>query len=371
MENYNAKLTMAAFCRQQNILHFALSFCTLIFLFSIPLMASAHEVYVLPTETVAESVSSAPFNMFATMTDNISQFVFWGFIAFVVPSTIFFISVFHFFEKRLDPVFARLKGFAPVVARVAAGLGFVAAGYHQAIFGPELPFAESFGSYAHLVSLIFVVAGTLIVVGFWARAAAALALVIFGISLYQHGLYMLTYVGYLGEIVVLLLIGSHRLSVHSLMGWHERFHSLYHIFTDRLKPLAFPILRICFGVSLIYSSLYAKVLHNNLALQVASLPLAGHESSLAYYFGFEPQFLVLGAAIIEIMIGSLFIFGIAIRWNSIFLLFWLMLSLMYFGETVWPHIILIGIPIAFIMHGYHKYSIEGYFLKHGRREPVL
>jgi len=113
------------------------------------------------------------------------------------------------------------------------------------------------------------------------------------------------------------------------------------------------------------------VLHNNLALQVASVPLAGHEYSLAYYFGFEPQFLVLGAAIIEILIGLFFIFGVAIRWNSIFLLFWLALSLWYFGESVWPHIVLIGLPLAFIMHGYDKYSLEGYFLKKGRREPVL
>src|SRR3989338_2370258 len=129
------------------------------------------------------------------------------------------------------------------------------------------------------------------------------------------------------------------------MGWHERFHSLYHRFTDRLKPLAFPILRICFGVSLIYASLYAKVLHNNLALQVASLPLAGHEYSLAQYLGFEPQFLVLGAAIVEILIGLFFVLGIEIRFTSLFLLFWLSLSLLYFSDTVSPHIILIGIPI--------------------------
>jgi len=30
-----------------------------------------------------------------------------------------------------------------------------------------------------------------------------------------------------------------------------------------------------------------------------------------------------------------------------------------------------GLPLAFIMHGYDKYSIEGYFFKCGRREPVL
>jgi uncharacterized membrane protein YphA (DoxX/SURF4 family) len=135
--------------------------------------------------------------------------------------------------------------------------------------------------------------------------------------------------------------------------------------------LAFPILRVTFGIALIYASAYAKILHNNLALQVASLPLAGHPYSLAHYFGFEPQFLVLGAAIIELVIGLFFVLGIEIRFTSLFLLFWLSLSLWYFGETVWPHIILIGIPLAFILHGYDKYSVEGRLFKKRLREPVF
>ena len=360
MTNQNLKRGVFLF------LIFIFAFCFLLFD-----IAAAHEVYVLPHDTVSTAMSAPPFDMTATMVTNFSQFLFWAFISFVLVSTIFFISVFHFFETRLDPVFARLKGFAPVVVRITAGLGFIAAGYFQAVFGPELPFAGSFGSLSPFVSLVFIIVGMLTLIGFWARAAALIGLAFFGLALYQHGLYMLTYVGYVGASVFLLIVGSHRLSLHSLTGWPERFSRSFHSLADRLKPLAFPILRVCFGVSLIYSSLYAKILHNNLALQVASLPLAGHPHSLAYYFGFEPQFLVLGAAIIEILIGLFFVFGIAIRWNSIFLLFWLSLSLFHFGESVWPHIVLIGIPIAFIMHGYDKYSLEGFFLKKHRREPVL
>jgi hypothetical protein len=81
--------------------------------------------------------------------------------------------------------------------------------------------------------------------------------------------------------------------------------------------------------------------------------------------------LVLGAALIELLIGTFYVLGIEIRWTSIFLLFWLSLSLWYFGEAVWPHIILIGIPIAFILHGYDRYSLEGWFFKKRRLEPVL
>src|SRR3989344_2765162 len=95
MENYNLKLKVTAFCRQRNILHFALSFYTLIFSFSIPLIASAHEVYVLPPDTVAQAVVAPPFDMMATTMNSLGQFVFWGFVAFVLVSTVFFISIFH------------------------------------------------------------------------------------------------------------------------------------------------------------------------------------------------------------------------------------------------------------------------------------
>lgn len=336
-----------------------------------PLFASAHEVYVLSSNQIYVDITEPPFDMVRVALDNLHSFIFWGFIVFVVVSTVFFFSIFRSVERVLIPLLNRLKPLAPAASRVTIGLGLIAGAYYQATFGPELPLATTYGPYAHLVSLALVIIGTLIVVGFWARGAAVVAFGIFGYSVYVYGWYMLTYVNYFGEILVLLLIGSHRFSIHSIMGWNERFHSLFHAVIDRIRHLAFPILRICFGTSLLYASLYAKVFHNNLALQVASLPLAGHPHSLAYYFGFEPHFLVLGAALIEILIGVFFILGIEIRWTSFFLLFWLSLSLWYFGEAVWPHIILVGIPIAFIFHGYDRYSLEGRFFKKGEREPVL
>jgi len=125
-------------------------------------------------------------------------------------------------------------------------------------------------------------------------------------------------------------------------------------------------MRVAFGVSLIYASVYAKIMHNNLALAVTA-----HYPGMVAFFGFEPHFLVLGAAIIEIVLGLFFILGIEIRFTSLFILFWLSLSLWYFGESVWPHIILIAIPLAFVCYGYDRYSLEGLFFKKNGREPVL
>jgi uncharacterized membrane protein YphA (DoxX/SURF4 family) len=338
---------------------------------TIPCIAFAHEVYVLTPQEIAYGITTPPFDGIQVALQNASQFIFWGFIVFVVISTVFFMSIFRQVERAFEKTFALLKHYAPAVARITVGIGFLASSYYAATYGPELPIFPSFGGYSPLVILLLAIVGTLVVVGFYARIAALLGIALFAIGTYQHGFYILTYINYLGEMVVLLLIGSHSFSVHSLTGWSEGVRKAYVILSNKLSGIAFAILRVSFGISLLYSSFYAKVLHNQLALQVASLPLAGHPYPLAHYFGFEPHFLVLGAALIEILIGFFYVFGIEIRWTSIFLLFWLMLSLWYFRESVWPHIILIGLPIAFIMHGYDKYSIEGYFFKKGRREPVL
>jgi uncharacterized membrane protein YphA (DoxX/SURF4 family) len=337
----------------------------------VPALASAHEVYVLSSSEIAEGIATPPFNMVAVALQDIGSFAFWGFITALAIFIVFGISIVRPVERFCSPFLMRIKPYAFAVARVTVGIGLICGSYFQATFGPELPLLSSYGPYTHLATLALSIVGTLILTGLWARAAALVALAMYLFGVYLHGAYMLTYLNYLGEFIVLLIVGSHRASVHSLLHWSERFHRSYHVIVDRMSDLAFPILRATFGISLIYASAYAKIFHNDLALQVASLPLAGHAYPVAHYLGFEPHFLVLGAAIIEIIIGLFFIFGIEIRFTSLFLLVWLSLSLWYFGESVWPHIILIGIPIALIMHGYDRYSLEGRFFKKGRREPVL
>ena len=330
--------------------------------FLYPFVASAHEVYVLTPGEIQSDLLMPSFSEWHVIFSNMNEFMFWGFVAFLLVTTVFCISIFRPFERALMPTFARLRPYAAPIARITVGISFLAAAYYGATYGPELPIAATFGSYAIVIRILLVCMGLLIISGFYVRVAALVALALFSIAVYYHGIYMFTYTNYLGEIVALLILGVHR---------GQQRHSEESALAKFFAPYSFALLRVAFGISLLYAAFYAKILHNNLALQVASLPLAGHTYGVAHYLGFEPHFLVLGAAIVEVVIAVFFMLGIEIRWTSIFLLFWLSLSLGYFGEVVWPHVILIGIPIAFICYGYDKYSLEGYFLKDGAREPVL
>ena len=338
--------------------------------FAAPALASAHEVYVLSPSAVRQALAMPSFSEWHTILTHLGQFVFWGFIAALIIFVVFFVSISRTLERRLDPFLAKLPPYAPVISRVTIGLSFLAAANFNALFGPELPLAATFGAGAPVVTALLVIIGALITVGLYTRLAAAAGVALFAVEAFSHGAYMFTYANDLGELIVLLILGAHGLGMRTKRDDARRARSFRRL-RDTLAPLAFPVLRVCFGISLLYASVYAKIIHNDLALQVASLPLAGHATSIATLFGFEPHFLVLGAAIVEIVIATFFIIGFEIRFTSVFLLFWLSLSLWYFGEVVWPHLILIGIPIAFIFYGYDRYSFEGRFFKTRGREPVL
>lgn len=311
--------------------------CALLF----PAIASAHEVYVLSPQEIQTGIATPAFSEWNTAAAHMHQFIFWAFIAVVAVSTVFFVSLWHRVERLTNPFFDALRPYAPMVGRVTIGLSLLAAAYYNALFGPELPLDGTFGSAAIYVRIALVVISMMLIFDMWAREAALVLLALFCVEIFKHSAYMFTYANYFGEAVALVVLGT-------ALG-------------ARARSYAFLAARVCFGAALLYASFYAKILHNDLALQVASLPLAGHAHSIAYYLGFEPHFLVLGAAIIEVVVAVFFILGIEIRWTSIFMLFWLSLSLWYFGESVWPHVVLIGLPLSFICYGYDRFTLEGYF----------
>lgn len=334
-------------------------------LFFIPAFAHAHEVYVLPPEVVAQAIQEPGFSLVDVALADLHTFLFWAFIAILVVTVIFFVSISRTVERAIDPFLKKLPPYAVLISRITIGLSFILASYHDALFGPELPLRTIFGSTEHVVAVTLFIVGVMVTIGWYTRVAAVVALAIFGFEVLKNGWYMLTYANYFGELILLLILGAHHVAVHH--QGHDKKASLWlQKWKKRLAPYAFFILRVSFGISLLYASLYAKVIHNQLVLEVTKA-----YPDIVAFFGFEPHFLILGAAILEIVIGLFFILGIEIRFTSLFVLFWLSLSLWYFGEAVWPHLILIGIPIAFIFYGYDKYSVEGYFFKRDGCEPVL
>ncbi|MDB5188256.1 MAG: hypothetical protein JWO50_776 [Candidatus Kaiserbacteria bacterium] len=330
----------------------------------VPVAASAHEVYILSSSTIAQDVGMVSPNPIDAFYTNQGRFFLWGFIAFVTVSTIFCMSIFRVFEAWTNPFLYKLKRYAPLVERVTLGLTLIAFAYNSALFGPELPLVGIYGAYTPWVVGVLYVSGVLITLGLFTRIAAFLVALITLVSIPVHGWYMCTYTAYFVVTIVICIMGGGAYSLDRLLGRGKKKNTINQL-RKRFEPYEMLALRIGFGISVIAAAIFAKFLHTDLALDVIRI------YHLTNYFQFEPLFIVLGALIIEILIGLFIMFGIEIRWTALFFLFWLILSLLYFGEGVWPHLALFGLNFMLFFHGYDRYTIEGRFFKKHPYEPVF
>ncbi len=327
--------------------------------FLTPIVVLAHEVYVLDNETISRAMSVVSPNPFSAITGNEFEFFFWGFVSLIVFGTVIAASLFHIFEKQLDPSLFSLKQYALPIARITTGLCVLAFAYSGNIYGSELYLSALFGSATMTIQYGLALLGISLALGLFTRPVSYTLLALYAYTLVVFGSYALTYTDFLGAFTLTAILGGGMWSLDSL----RRVHTPHFIHT--LQPFAFPFLRICFGWGVLWASVYAKYIHSNLALEVVV------QNDLTRFFPFDPLFVVLGALIIEFIAGLMLVFGIAIRWTLLFLAFWLTLSLLYFQEMIWPHGILLGLAIALLLHGYDRYSLEGYFFKKNHREPVL
>ncbi len=327
----------------------------------LPLIANAHEVYVLDPAVIARDVAANSPNPLAAIPTHEFEFFFWGFISFVTVSTIFCMSAFHLFERAFAPIFARMKKYAAPAARATLAISLLGCAYNAGLFGPELPFRALVGDFTPTLQILVGIAAICILFGLYTRVAVLPLAFLFGLAILHWGSYMFTYTNYGGEIILGVIFGGGFLALHNEQSLPKSFRRFAHTF----EHYSFALLRVAFGISIVFAAVYAKFIHSQLALDTIA------KYHLTNYFHFEPLFFVLGAFIIESLIGIFFIFGIALRWTAIFFLFWITLSLLYFGEAVWPHLVLIGLNITIILHGYDRYALEGFFFKRRLLEPVL
>lgn len=333
----------------------------------VPVIASAHEVYVLSPEEIQQAVAMPSPNPFSAVPGQEFLFLQWGVVIAGLILVVFSLTISPLFERIFDPSLARLKRYAPIIGRVTFGLALFASGYFHAFFGPELPFTGVMSAgAAELLSIALMAAGVLICFGLLTRIISAFALGVFVFTLFHYHWYMLTYCNYLGEIILFLILGGGLWSLDRAIPFLSRIEEATEGIGRSLEKYSFFILRVLFGFSLFWASFYAKFIHSNLALDTVN------DYHLTMYFHFTPLFLVLGAFLVEALIGACFFFGFEIRFAAIVFTCFLTMSILFFGESVWPHIILFGVNFALFFHGYDKYTLEQAVFQRGRKgEPVL
>jgi len=295
---------------------------------------NAHEAYVLSKEQLEEGLRRVSFDSFAAFQSpqNIKVAVSVGLgVAIALGLSFLFrrSKSGRCFYRALDT--GSLHRVAPLVLRLALAASLFFSAFSGSFFGPELPLnALPFSETIRIA--LFAISGFL-ALGLLTEVMAFIALLILGLGVFVYGLYTITYAHYLGEIIALFLFGSGLFSLDKVVSIRKEF-------VPSLKRYEETIIRIFYGIALSYAAVSVKLLHPLITETVIN---QYHLTRLYLLFPHDPLFATLGAGLAELAIGLFIIIGFELRFTVAVSLFYLILSLLFFREAVWPHLMLYGI----------------------------
>jgi uncharacterized membrane protein YphA (DoxX/SURF4 family) len=305
-----------------------------------PLTASAHEAYVVPRAYFWQQIVRPIDFKAITAWQNPHD------VAITINVVIGILLLFtanYFFRRsragqRLHAWAETFSFLGPIFVRLAIASAFFFGAQSNVFLGPELPITAM--PLATILRWSLYAASAMIAVGFLTELAAVIGLVIFTIGFFSFGAYLNTYLNYLGELIVLLTFGMRRWSFDAalfgpLKTWRAHWEKYGTV-----------IVRIFYGLALIYAAINVKFLHPDLTLAVVN---DWHLTQFHWLFPSDPLLVVLGAGLSETAIGLFIVLGFQMRLTVLISLFYITLSLLYFRELVWPHILLYGISLNLLI----------------------
>jgi len=312
-----------------------------------PLTTFAHEVYVLDHNTVVRDQNDNTVNAWQALNSghNWALFIFFALLIAGIFGFTFYLKSRPSF-KRLGGRIDKATVFAPDIIRIAFGASLLFSASHSSLYGPELPLSELAGG--RFIQALLWLCGTALVLGIWSRVWALLMAFVWCYALASKGAYLLTYSNYLGEALAIMLFPLQRMSVDYLITGKQRAKKLM-----VNAKYSMPVARILFGFSLLYTALSVKFMDTALSLDVVN------HYHLTRYFPFDPLFVVLGAALIEVTVSLLYIVGFLQRFTTVIFLVFMTLSLFFFKESVWPHYLLIALGVGIFLHKPDMWTADG------------
>jgi len=304
-----------------------------------PFAVSAHEAYVIDRKDFWHELSMPyDFKAFDALKDPHNLHITLSITGGVLIA--FFLN---FLFRRLwvgegaHKLVERLAPLGPFFVRFTIAVSFFFSAQALVFLGPELDLSQMF--WPHILQAFLYLISVMIFFGFLTELAAVIGIAIFSIGFYYYGLYMLTYLNYLGELIVLLLFGMRSWSLDALLFGPLKF-------LKHFEKYETTIVRIFYGVGLAYAGLTIKFLHSALT---ESVVINWHLTQFHWLFPGDPLLVVLGGGLAEITIGLLIVFGFELRMTVLISLFYITLSLFYFRELVWPHLLLYGISLNLLV----------------------
>src|SRR3989344_906829 len=323
----------------------------LFFVFSaiLPLPASAHENYVLPQADIDRGMLDWSVNVFSALKDphNVEIAFFVGLGILILFALYYFLLSSHIglsFKKKTNLV----ERVGHVVLRIALAASFLASAYFNAFLGPEIPLSSLPGGEL-LAPLLFIL-GIFLLLGFLTEIVSVLGILLLGIATYANGTYMLTYFNYFGQFAALIFFGSRIFSL-------DTFITKATAFVKKYRSWELPIIRITYGISVLYPAIMIKILHHSIIVEIAE---KYHLSDIYWLFPADPLLISLGTGLAQIVLGLCIIFGFETRLNSFLTFILYIFSILFFKEAVWPHYILLALAFYLVINDGGKWSVDSW-----------
>ena len=319
----------------------------------------AHEAYVLPYNTfwngMKQSFSPHAFDALKNP-HNLYLIVVIGLPVILLLTLNFFFRRSELGQK-VSSLFERYSYLGPHFVRITIAIALFFSAFSNTFLGPELH--ESLFLFPHIIQITLFAISLMIAVGFLTELAALTGIIIFVSSFFIFGPYIFTYLNYLGELIVLFLFGMRIFSVDKyLFGPLRRFQVF-----EKYETV---IVRVMYGLALIYAGITVKLLHPDLTILVVN---TWHLTKFHWLFPSDPLLVTLGAGVVESIIGLFIIFGFEMRLTILISLFYITLSLFYFRELVWPHLLLYGISFNLLLQP-EIFTLDHILFKHHRKEKA-
>lgn len=319
--------------------------------FLLPTKAFAHEAYVLTRQEFARGLSINTPNPLSGLLDpaflNITILITICVIAGYFLAILFATTP---LASYLDKVIKKANVIGPLIIRVAISASFFYAGLANSVLGPELNLANI--PEGMVVRFLLFLISFMVLSGIFTEVAAFLGLVVFIYIAKFYGLYMITYANYLGELIVLFLFGSRFFSFDKyFFGKKTWFKKI-----EKFRDLEVPVVRVMYGIALMYAGWNVKFMHQNLSIMVYN------QYHLKDFFHASASFIASGAGLTEILIGFFIATGFVMRFTVIISLTFITLSILYFREMLWPHFMLYGISFSLIINSGDKFTLDRYLV---------
>lgn len=305
----------------------------------LPFFASAHVRYIAGASEV-QRYSGLDFHLLFSPFANLAYVFLMVGIGLLFICLILYLPRIPFFARSFAHIEQKALREIPLIGwmlRLALGIGLIGAGVAHDLISPALSGFSSFSS-------IQILLGFLLLSGFLIVPAVLGSLLLYFIAL-QTDFYMLGSLEILGIGVALLMLDSRRPGVDDILN----IPSLAFTAAARYTPV---ILRWSIGVGMFFLAIYEKILNPDLAAYVVNA------TNLTHVVSVSPAMWVLGAGLVESLIGILLILGIRVRLVSVIAFFVLSLSFFYFKEDVASHITLFGVLSVLFVTGGKKIELQ-------------